>query len=177
MWSKDTGSCLPLEAWPEADHEAFRAAYEPGDVFEETGGPGAHLTEGTRGIIRTAYRRWLGFLAMRYPDDLLKSPVARITPERVRGFIDSLSAEIRPTSLVIVLDNLCYAARLIAPRGDWGWLASIKARLAARALLWASFQALTRNSDTPIGTRGSSLRGIRLIRRCREFTGLLYATK
>jgi hypothetical protein len=70
---------------------------------------------------------------MRYPDDLLKSPVARITPERVRGFIDSLSAEIRPTSLVIVLDNLCYAARLIAPRGDWGWLASIKARLAARA--------------------------------------------
>ena len=37
---------LPLDQWPEADHEAFRAAYEPGDVFDETCGPGAHLAEG-----------------------------------------------------------------------------------------------------------------------------------
>ena len=53
---------LPLEQWPEADREAFRRAYEPGDVFDETAGPGAHLSEGTRRIIRTTYRRWLGFL-------------------------------------------------------------------------------------------------------------------
>ena len=53
---------LPLDKWPEADREAFRAAYEPGDLFDETAGPGAHLSEGTRRMIRTAYRRWLGFL-------------------------------------------------------------------------------------------------------------------
>ena len=36
--------------------------HEPGDIFDETAGPGAHLAEGTRRMIKTAYRRWLGFL-------------------------------------------------------------------------------------------------------------------
>jgi len=53
---------LPVNQWPEADREAFRAAYEPGDVFDETAGPGAHLAERTRAWIRFTYRRWLGFL-------------------------------------------------------------------------------------------------------------------
>ena len=39
---------LPVNEWPEADRAAFRAAYEPGDVFDGTAGPGAHLAEGTR---------------------------------------------------------------------------------------------------------------------------------
>ena len=67
---------LPVAQWPKVDHEAFRAAYEPGDVFDETGGPGAHLAEGTRKLIRTAYRRWLGFLKEWYPADLLEPPAA-----------------------------------------------------------------------------------------------------
>ena len=78
-----------------ADIEAFAKAYEPGDIFEDTAGPGAHLAEGTRKMIQTAYRRWLGFLAEHYPDDLLKPPADRITPDRVRAFIEHLSAEIR----------------------------------------------------------------------------------
>jgi integrase len=124
---------LPLDQWPEADHEAFRVAYEPGDVFDETSGPGAHLAEGTRKLIRTAYRRWLGLLKEWYPSDLPKPPADRITPGRVRDLIDHLSAEIRSTSVANVVDNLCYAARLIAPDRDWRWLASIKRRLAASA--------------------------------------------
>ena len=124
---------LPLAEWPEADHAAFRVAYEPGDVFDETCGPGAHLAEGTRRMIRTAYRRWLGFLKVHYPDELLKPPSDRITPERVRAFIENLSDEIRPTSVAIAADNLYYAARLIAPARDWRWLASVRARLLARA--------------------------------------------
>ena len=39
---------LPVNEWPEADRAAFRAAYEPGDLFDGTAGPGAHLAEGTR---------------------------------------------------------------------------------------------------------------------------------
>jgi hypothetical protein len=52
---------LPLDQWPAADIEAFVSAFAPGDIFDETAGPGAHLAEGTRRMIRTAYRRWLGF--------------------------------------------------------------------------------------------------------------------
>src|SRR5215204_6512585 len=36
---------LPVNEWPEADREAFRAAYEPGDVFDGTAGPGAQCRQ------------------------------------------------------------------------------------------------------------------------------------
>ena len=123
---------LPVNEWPEADREAFRVAYEPGDVFDETAGPGAHLAEGTRRMIRFAYRRWLGFLKANYPDDLSMAPAERITPERVRAFIEHLSAETRSTSRHRV-DHLYDAARLIAPTTDWAWLRSVKSRLMSRA--------------------------------------------
>ena len=66
-------------------------------------------------MIQTAYRRWLGFLAEHYPNDLLKPPADRITTDRVRAFIEHLRVEIRATSVANVVDNLYYAARLIAP--------------------------------------------------------------
>jgi integrase/recombinase XerD len=124
---------LPDYEWPEADREAFRAAYEPGDVFDETAGPGAHLSEGSRTMIRSTYRRWLGFLKAKYPDDFSMPPAERITLERVRGFIDHLSAEIKPSSVAIAAAHLCAAARLIAPTADWAWLRAIRSRLASRA--------------------------------------------
>ena len=124
---------LPVTEWPEADHEAFRDAYKPGDVFDETAGPGAHLSEGTRAMIRCSYRRWLGFLKANYPDDVSLLPAERITPERVRAFIDHLGTEIRASSVAIAAAQLHTAARLIAPKTDWAWLRSIKSRLAARA--------------------------------------------
>ena len=43
---------LPLEQWPEADHEAFRIAYEPGDIFDDNCGPGAHHSAGWRKMVR-----------------------------------------------------------------------------------------------------------------------------
>lgn len=124
---------LSWDQLPMADIEAFAKAYEPGDIFEDTAGPGAHLAEGTRKMIQTAYRRWLGFLAEHYPNDLLKPPADRITTDRVRAFIEHLRVEIRATSVANAVDNLCYAARLIAPGPDWQWLRALKSRLAARA--------------------------------------------
>ena len=106
---------LPLDQWPAADIKAFASAFAPGDIFDDTAGPGAHLAEGTRRLIRTAYRRWLGYLKEHYPDDLLQAPANRISSDRVRTFIDHLDAEVRSTTVAIIIDNLCYAARLIAP--------------------------------------------------------------
>ena len=47
---------LPLEHWPAADHDALNVAYQPGDIFDESRGPGAHHSEGWRRMIRTTYR-------------------------------------------------------------------------------------------------------------------------
>ena len=132
----------PVNDWPEADRAAFCVAYEPGDPFDETAGPGAHLAEGTRRMTKFSYRRWLGFLKANYPDDLSMPPAERITPERVRAFIDHLSAQIGPSSVAVAADRLCAAARLIAPTADWSWLKSIKAHLASRALPQDRFDRL-----------------------------------
>jgi integrase/recombinase XerD len=121
---------LPENEWPEADRQSLRAAYEPGDIFDETAGPGAHLAESSRKAIKFAYRRWLGFLKANYADDLSTDyPPERITPERVRAFIEHLSAQIKPTSVAIAVAHLHAAARLIAPTTDWAWLRSVKSRL------------------------------------------------
>ena len=84
-------------------------------------------------MIQTAWGRWLGLLKEFYPDDLLMAPADRITLERVRAFIEHLRGEVRLTTVAHVVDNLCYAAGLIAPESDWRWLASIELRLAAQA--------------------------------------------
>jgi integrase/recombinase XerD len=124
---------LPWNDWPEADREAFRAAYELGDLFDGTVGPGAHFSEGTRQMIKGTYRRWLAFLKANCPADLSMSPSERITRERVRAFIDHLSAEVRPSTVAIAGARLYAAARLIAPTTEWAWLRSVKSRLECQA--------------------------------------------
>jgi integrase/recombinase XerD len=133
---------LPLDQWSAADIEAFARAFKPGDIFDDTAGPGAHLAEGTRKMIICAYRRWLRFLCDHYPEALLEPPADRIILARVRAFVDYLDTEIRPTSVAIAIDNLYYAARLFAPERDWRWLASIKRRLLARGKPENRFQRL-----------------------------------
>lgn len=124
---------LPVKQWPAADRDAFAMAYAPGDIFDETAGPGAHLTAGTRTKIETGYKRWLGFLARHHPGDLTLAPAERITRSRVRAYIETLEGEVRATTLAIYIDDLHYAARLIAPDRDWDWLRALKSRLQARA--------------------------------------------
>jgi integrase len=124
---------LPMQDWPEADRIAFAKAYEPGDVFDETNGPGSHHSEGWRRMVRTSYRRWLAFLKEHYPADLLRAPAMRITPERVRFFVEHLSGEVRPSTVAIEIANIYAAAQLISPEADWRWLASVRSQLAARA--------------------------------------------
>jgi integrase/recombinase XerD len=84
-------------------------------------------------MIRSTYRRWLGFLNANYPEDLSKSPAERITPARVRDFIDHLSPSLKSSSMAIASAHLYAAARLIAPTADWAWLRSIKSRMVSRA--------------------------------------------
>jgi len=120
---------LPINEWPEADREAFRVACEPGDVFDETAGPAAHLSAGSREMMKVSYRRWLGFLKANYLDDLSMLPAERIRQERVRSFIERLSAERKPVSVAIVVHHIYLVAALIAPTTNWEWLRSIKSRL------------------------------------------------
>ncbi len=126
-----TAKHLPMALWPAADKRAFDLALAPGDIFDETCGPGAHLAEGTRRMITTAYRRWLGYLHRYHQDDLRLRPGERITQAHMRAFAKHLEAEVRATTVAHYINNLHYAAKLIEPSTDWCWLKSIASRLAA----------------------------------------------
>jgi integrase/recombinase XerD len=129
----DVSKHLPLSELPDGDHAAFADAYAPGDIFDVMRGPGAHLAEGTRRMIQTGYGRWLAFLRQAHPSALPMPPAGRISPERVRAFIEHLALEVRPTSLAFTSSSLLNAARLLAPDGNWEWLRSIRRRLHAQA--------------------------------------------
>ena len=124
---------LPVDQWSTADTEAFAKAYTPGDIFDETAGPGAHLAAATRRLIQTAWRRWFGFLKAFYPGGPVGTSADRITPERIRAFIEHCLAETRISTVAINIAHIYYGAKIIAPEQDWRWLAAIKSRLAARA--------------------------------------------
>ena len=120
---------LPLDEWPEADREAFKAAYEAGDVFDETAGPGAHLAEGTRRMIETPIGA--GSASSRRTI-LMISRCHRPSASRLGGCAPSSTISAprsRASSVALVVQNLYYAARLIAPTTDWAWLRSLKSRL------------------------------------------------
>jgi integrase/recombinase XerD len=122
---------LPIDLWPPADRLAFDAAFARRDIFDDDRGPGSHLRAGTRQIITVAYRRWLGFLNATFQEALAQPPADRITPDRVRNFVERLREEVRPTTVAVVIENLHYAARLIASGRDWRWLKAVAVRLAA----------------------------------------------
>ena len=124
---------LRVGDWPIADHEAFNIAYKPGDVFDENRGPGAHHSEGWRRMILTTYRRWLGFLTTHDPTDLLKLPADRITPQRLRDFIDHIDLEVRPTT-VFMGSPISITLHALLPRRriGVGWRQSKRAFLRVR---------------------------------------------
>ncbi len=124
---------LPLSLWPAADHAAFAAAYTPGDLFDDTAGPGAHLAAGTRQHIENAYGRWLGFLSSNEPEALNEAPAARITRDRVRCYVAQLETEVRPTTIDSTIGGLLHGAQIIAPQYDWTWLRSVLRGLDVRA--------------------------------------------
>lgn len=133
---------LPEADWPPEDLRLFERAFEPGDVFDDRGAPGAHLSERSRRTIRFGWRRWLAFLAAHHPDDLLLKAVDRVTPDRVRAYIEYLNTDVGATSVAMTLTQLYNAIRLIAPDGNWNWLRALKRRLHARAKPQDRFERL-----------------------------------
>jgi integrase len=139
---------LPVADWPEEDLRVFDAAFAPGDIFDDDRGPGAHLAPASRRTITTAYRRWLGFLNTLFVEDLRKPPADRITPARVRDYVEHLTLEVQSVTVSINIAGLHYAARLIAPTCDWSWLRALKGRLDALAPLSDRFDHLIPGRQT-----------------------------
>jgi len=97
------------------------------DPFGEAAG--LRLAKTSKRQYQSAWRRFLGFLALEEPSALEIAPAERLTVERIRAFVTHLAATNIPRSVAIQVDALYKAARAILPQHDWIWFKSIKTRL------------------------------------------------
>src|SRR5262249_33696466 len=107
---------LAFSEWPAEDRSRWNSAFEPGDDFDQR--PGDRLSKPTIIGLRTAYARFLGFLASQDPQKLSLSPGDRPEQESIKLFVEHLRESCRDTSIASLLHKLRLALRLICPGTD-----------------------------------------------------------
>jgi len=123
---------LQFAAWPEEDRARWIAAFEPGDIFDDARS-GAHLAAATKVGLRTAYARYLGFLASNDAERLSLPLAGRVDPQSIKTFVEHLRQSCRDTSVASMLHHLRTALGLISPEREWSWLKTIAKRIESRA--------------------------------------------
>jgi len=123
---------LAFSEWPAKDRWLWNAAFEPGDVFDQR--PTDRLSTATIAGLRTAYARFIGFVASNDPQRLRLPPEDRPEQASIKIFVEHLRESCRDTSIASLLHKLRLALGLICPQTDWSWLKVIAKRIAARAI-------------------------------------------
>jgi integrase/recombinase XerD len=112
---------LPIDLWPATDRERWLRMTTAIDFFD-VAASAAHWSAKTRYQAQAAYGRWLSFLIREYPATLRLSLEDRADRVRVRAYVETLAARIKPMSVAAELGHLILALRKLASDTDWGWL-------------------------------------------------------
>ena len=123
---------FPFEDWPVTDQALWQEIVRTGDILDGSG-PGASWSPYTQANTRKAYAYWLFWLSNAGQLDPDTDPLDRITPIRVRAYLDSREGDIAPLTAFVYILDLLRLAQAADPRKDWQWLKDIKNRLWARA--------------------------------------------
>ena len=124
--------CLPLEAWPVSDRNAWESAIQPGD-FLDPHGAAADWAPTTRGNAWRAYGRWLAFLQER--DGALADhgdPAARVDRASIKAYAIDLHRRHASGTAWSYMAFLGMALRVMAPKADWAWLRPVVSWLQRR---------------------------------------------
>ena len=127
-------ACLPIDQWPEADRRLWLAACATGDILdEEVGARSGHArisnTKAAKG-----YGRWLTYLSLvARKRRSTEAPADRITPERVRAYVDSLIEIGNSTQTILArLQELGEVAKVMDPNRRWSFINELASKIRAR---------------------------------------------
>jgi len=123
-----TRLCLPVEAWPPLDRDAWVAAHRHGGLLDDDG-LAAHWAPATSQITLGGYGRFLSFLVETGDLDQTEAPAQRITRPRVEAYIAHLRQQNHASTVAARILQLSQAARVMASDADWKWLHRIRLRL------------------------------------------------
>jgi integrase len=115
-----------------ADRQAWEAAIANGSLLTDAG-PAARWRQGTRDRVIQSYGRFLGYLEHHGVLDRNEAPADRVFRDRVIAYGEQLRRQCAPVTVHGYVLNLERALVVMAPDEDWRWLASLAARLKARA--------------------------------------------
>lgn len=122
---------LKFSEWPEKDRGFWEDLKRPRDLFEFSEGFRS-WTKSTRLKRFRTYTKWLTFLKKLEPNSLNLDPIDRVSPERVRAFIENNRKLSHSTQFGYLMDLYVLARRMSSDR-DLIWLKSL-ANIAQRQL-------------------------------------------
>jgi integrase/recombinase XerD len=113
--------CRPLDQWPQSDRRQWQSALRAGDLLEQ-GGCRAKRSPFSNRAMEKGYGRWLAWLDSRGLLDAQIAPGDRITPDRVRAYVDHLEAENASGTVIARIIELKVTASIMDPRRHWSWI-------------------------------------------------------
>ncbi len=120
--------CLRPEQWPLADREAWAAAFKPGNLLDPPG-PGAHLSPARIRNLELGYGRWLTWCEDEGYLQPGSTPAERLTKDRLKAYVAHLEELNSSKTVMIRIQQLGAAIRLMAPGFDPPWLRNLEAYL------------------------------------------------
>jgi len=103
------------------DCAAWKATILEGSILDSPS-RAVHWAEATRRKAIGSYGRWLSFLERQGWLDPQAHPADRVTPERVKAYIDSLRDMVRDYTLAGYVTELRKVMAVLAPDRDWRWI-------------------------------------------------------
>jgi integrase/recombinase XerD len=126
------GTSLSFDMWPQDDRTLWQRACRTG-VFLEPNGPASHWAEATRKQVAKGYAKWLGYLGSTEQLDGATSPSARISEDRLTGFVAWMQAQkLSSVTIASRVTDLAEAIRVLEPNADRTLLASLVSTLRKR---------------------------------------------
>ena len=120
---------LPIVEWPKSDRLGWEDACRPAQRLQR-GGAASHLARVSQADIANRYGLYLDFLQRSGRLDLAMGALSFVTPDNVNEFIAELQARVRSVTVWNSVYKLRRAGQLIAPGGDFGWLAEVEKDIA-----------------------------------------------